>query len=220
MSRHGTTRPAAFTAAASASRGFIRPANVHHWAYTERSATGLDQPHLWMGAAEMQFAAMDDAAFHGMADARAAQKFDHLRGLVINGTAGGAYASGGLPSPDYFRKLDARIRYLNDKGLTADLVLAAGPDALTRLFPSRDERRLFVRYLVARYAPMNVTWQGVDRFEDYPDGRALLKEIGVALKDLDPYQHPRSSGARITSSPLLDDGWHELRHLRRPPTTP
>ncbi len=197
----------AFTAAASASRGFIRPANVHHWAYTERSATGLDQPHLWMGAAEMQFAAMDDTAFHGMADARAAQKFDHLRGLVINGTAGGAYASGGLPSPDYFRKLDARIRYLNDKGLTADLVLAAGPDALTRLFPSRDERRLFVRYLVARYAPMNITWQGVDRFEDYPDGRALLQEIGVALKDLDPYQHPRSSGARITSSPLLDDGW-------------
>ena len=64
-----------------------------------------------------------------------------------------------------------------------------------------------MRYLVARYAAMNITWQGVDRFEDYPDGRALLKEIGVALKDLDPYQHPRSSGARMTSSPLLDDGW-------------
>ena len=37
-----------------------------------------------------------------------------------------------------------------------------------------------MRYVVARYAPMNVTWQGVERFEEYADGRALLKEIGPA----------------------------------------
>jgi hypothetical protein len=43
--------------------------------------------------------------------------------------------------------------------------------------------------------------------EDYPDGRALLKEIGGFLKEFDAYQHPRTSGARVTSAPLLDDGW-------------
>jgi hypothetical protein len=57
---------------------------------------------------------------------------------------------------------------------------------------------------------MNVTWQGVDRFEDYRDGRTLLKEAGLLLKQLDPYQHPRTSGARLTSSPLLDDGWQNF----------
>jgi hypothetical protein len=54
---------------------------------------------------------------------------------------------------------------------------------------------------------MNVTWQGIDRFEDYADGRALVKEIGGLLREMDPYQHPRSTGARVTSAPLADDGW-------------
>src|ERR1044072_2698638 len=33
-----------FTAAPSDSPGFLRAANVHHWAYTEKATTGLDQP--------------------------------------------------------------------------------------------------------------------------------------------------------------------------------
>src|SRR5215469_3673528 len=42
-----------FTAVPSDAPGFIRAANVHHWAFTERDANGLDRPHLWMGATEM-----------------------------------------------------------------------------------------------------------------------------------------------------------------------
>src|SRR5437764_5831976 len=45
-----------FTAASSPSPGFIRAANMHHWAYTEKNAAGLDQAHLWMGATELRFA--------------------------------------------------------------------------------------------------------------------------------------------------------------------
>ena len=71
-----------FTAAASPSPGFMHPENVHHWAYTERDARGLYQAHLWMGAAEMRFAFEDDATFRAVADARAAQKFNHLRGFI------------------------------------------------------------------------------------------------------------------------------------------
>src|SRR5437763_1128208 len=59
-----------FTAAASESPGFIRAANVHHWAYTEKNAAGLDQAHLWMGATDMQFTVEDDATFRAATDAR------------------------------------------------------------------------------------------------------------------------------------------------------
>jgi len=48
--------------------------------YTEKSSTGLYQPHLWMGATELLFASMDDAAFRALVDLRASQKFTHLRG--------------------------------------------------------------------------------------------------------------------------------------------
>jgi hypothetical protein len=195
----------AFTASDSDAPGFVKAANVHHWQYTERQ-----KPHLWMGATELRFAFLDDAAFRAVADARAAQKFNHLRGWVTGDGADAAYSAPDSPKLEQFRKLDERVRYLNRLGITADLVLAGGEGTLTKFFPKPELRRRFVRYVVARYAAMNVTWQGVENFEDYPDARALLTEAGTALKELDGYRHPRSSGARITSAPLLDDGWMDF----------
>jgi hypothetical protein len=193
-----------FTASDSDAPGFVKAANVHHWSYTEQQ-----KPHLWMGATELRFAFMDNAAFRAMADARAVQKFNHVRGWVTGDGTDDAYTSDS-PNLEQFRKLDDRVRYLNQKGITADLILAGGEGTLTKLFPTPELRRRFVSYVVARYAAMNVTWQGVDNFEDYPDARALLAEIGTALKELDGVQHPRSCGARITSAPLLDDGWMDF----------
>src|ERR1019366_4867086 len=52
-------------------------------------------------------------------------------------------------------------------------VLAVDGAALSKAFPSWEQRRRFLRYLVGRYAAMNVTWQGVEYFEDSVDTRAL-----------------------------------------------
>ncbi|HWR54437.1 MAG TPA: DUF4038 domain-containing protein, partial [Bryobacteraceae bacterium] len=71
----------------------------------------------------------------------------------------------------------------------------------------RELRDRYIRYVVARYAGMHITWQGVQEFEEYENGRTLLKEIGELLKKLDPYQHPRSTHTVETSSPLYGDGW-------------
>ena len=86
-------------------------------------------------------------------------------------------------------------------------MLASDPDTIVAQCPDWQARERFIRYVVARYAAFNITWQGLEEFEDYADGRALLKELGLDLKKLDPYQHPRSSNAKVTSSPLLADGW-------------
>ncbi|HEY2016046.1 MAG TPA: DUF5060 domain-containing protein, partial [Bryobacteraceae bacterium] len=198
-----------FTAASSESPGFIRAENMHHWAYTEKTSTGLYQAHLWMGATELLFATMDDAAFRAVADARGAQKFTHLRGLVIS-PLGGGFQSADAPDVAYFQRLDSRIRYLNQKGMIVDLILAGGPGYLTKLFPTWEQRRRFLRFAVAHFTAFNVTWQGVEAFEDYVDGRGLLKEMGTELKQADPYLHPRTSGAHVTSTPLLDDGWMDF----------
>jgi len=199
-----------FTAAASDAPGFVRAANVHHWAYTERDANGLDRPHLWMGATEMDLASLDDASFRTVADARAAQKFTHLRGLVLPDAPNSAYKLPDSPDLAWFRRLDERVRYLNQKGIVVDLMLARTPEQLVRLFPASGVRRSFVRYVAARYAAFNVTWELADSFEDYPEGRAVLKDMGAWLKEADPYQHPRTSGAHATSTPLLDDHWMDF----------
>jgi hypothetical protein len=194
-----------FNAAGSESLGFLHAANLHHWAYNEKTSRGLYQGHLWMGVTEMGFATMDDAAFHSMADARAGQKFNHLRGLALPpGWSGDA-----LPDLAYFRRLDERVRYLNDKGITVDLILAPSAAALANAFPNAEQRARAVRYLVARYAPFYVTWEGAAEFEE-TDGRQVMNEVGRALKQLDPYNHPRTCGARLTSTPLLDDKWMDF----------
>jgi len=60
--------------------------------------------------------------------------------------------------------------------------------------------------VVARYAAMNITWQGVQEFETYKDPKTFLKEIGTAIKKMDPYDNPRSTHASVTSSPCARDG--------------
>jgi hypothetical protein len=164
----------------------------------------------------MHFAFLDDAAFRQIIDARAAQKFNHMRGLAIGeaADAGKAYKSPDEPDPAFFQALDARMKYMNSKGLTVDLILGGASNQLTQLFPDWRQRERYVRYIVSRYAPMNVTWQGIEEFESYDNGRDLMKEIGALLKKLDPYQHPRSTDTRTTSSPVQDDGWQNYISYR------
>jgi hypothetical protein len=199
-----------FSTAPSDSKGFIRPAALHHWEYTEK-ANGLDQGHLWMGVSEPRLAFMDDAAWRAVADARAAQKFTHLRVSLAGSPSDPSLFQGpDVPNTAFFQSLDQRIRYLNQKGIIADLVLSHRPADLIKYFPSTGRRRRFIRYVAGRYAAFNVTWQAVDQFEGDPDGRALLKELGAEIKQDDPYQHPRTAGALLTSAPLLDDHWMDF----------
>jgi len=193
-----------FAAADSGSPGFVKVANGRHWATTEDN-----KPHLWMGDTCYRFGFIDRALFDQLVETRARQKFNHLRGLLIGGKEDAAkiFANPDQPDVAHFRELDQRILAMNRKGLAADLVLAGDENHLADLFPAWQQRERYIRFAVARYAAMNVTWQGVQEFEEYQDGRALLKEIGLLLKKHDPYNHPRSTHTTATAAPLAGDGW-------------
>ena len=193
-----------FTAAASELAGFVRPANMHHWA-----TAGDNQPHPWMGDTCYRFGLIGRAAFDRILEARARQKFTHLRGLALGWDADLAqtFPAADRPRIEYWRELDQRILALNGRGITVDLILGGDTNQLTRLFPEPKQRERYLRYIVARYAPMNVTWQLVQEFEGYENAREITKELGRTLKRLDPFDHPRSAHAAATSGPLLADGW-------------
>lgn len=192
-----------FRAAASDAPGFVNVANVHHWANDNK------QPHLWMGYIADRFAFESGAEFDQQLDQAAQNKFNHFRGSILGSAKDRALVSLGpdRPNPAYFDELDRRIAQIHKRGITTDLMLASDPGDITALFPDGQARERFIRYLVARYAAFNITWQGLEEFEDFTNSRALLKELGLDLKRLDPYQHPRSTNAKTTSSPLLADGW-------------
>lgn len=195
-----------FNAAASDAPGFVNVANVHHW------ATDNKQPHLWMGYIADRFAFESPAEFDRQLNAAADNKFTHFRGSILGSAKdqSAVFLGPDRPNPAYFAELDRRVGEIHKRGITTDLMFASDPGCITSLFPDSQARERFVRYVVARYAAFNVTWEGVGEFEDYADGRAILKELGLDLKKLDPYQHPRSSSAKITSTPLLADGWMDF----------
>jgi hypothetical protein len=192
-----------FSATASEAPGFIRTANVHHF------ATENMQPHLWMGSAVNRFQFLDPPAFRKIVDTRADEKFTHISGTLLGEEADLRKAFPAPYQPDlaYFQHLDECLRYINQKGITTDLAIAAGLDQIVRTFPDWQQRERLVRYLVARYAAFNITWAGVERFENSANTRDLLKEIGLALKKIDPYQHLRSTGTEASSAGFAEDGW-------------
>ncbi len=191
-------------ATASDAPGFLRPRNAFHWGYT-----ASDQPHLWMGDAALRFGFLSQEDFDRFVSTRARQKFNHIRGYLLGGASEmqAAFPSAVKPDPDYFRRLDARIQAMNKQGIIADLVLAAGPGAVLERFAGRGDRERLVRFIVARYAAFNITWQVFEEFESHERGRELVSEIGRLLAKLDPYDHPRTTGAAVTAAAAAGDGW-------------
>jgi hypothetical protein len=206
-------REGTFSAASSDAPGYVMVANVHHWATDNQQVViGNIRPHLWMGYIADRFAFESYADFQQELSGAAQNKFNHFRGSILGGLSNRSlvYLGPDRPNPAYFDELDRRVAEIHKRGVTADLMLASDPETIVAQFPDWQARERFVRYVVARYAAFNITWQGLAEFEDYADGRALLKELGQDLKKLDPYQHPRSSSAKVTSSPLLADGWMDF----------
>jgi hypothetical protein len=193
-----------FYASTARTPGFIRLFNSRYFRYDAPQT-----PHYWMGFTSNEFSTMPWEAFTRLVDARALQKFNHLRGLVLgpDQAASTVLADPNRPLTSHFREVDRRIAYLNSKGVVVDLVLAAKDNELTDLLPERKQRNRYIHYVVARYGAYNITWQGVEEFESYQDGRRLLGEVMGLIRRLDPYQHPRSTHVRRTSSLLLQDGW-------------
>ncbi len=182
--------------------GWLREANLHHFAWVD----GITYtPYLYMGAVVPGFAAMDLARWKALVDERAAEHFNHLAVTLVDATA-----SADFRKPEFFRAAEEKLTYANQHGIMIDLAFF-GPELLTRLLPEASERRDWFTYALSRMAAFDVVWQGIEAWENYPDGRALLEEIAEYLKALDPYKHLSTTRTLNTSAPLLDDNWMHLR---------
>ena len=121
-----------FGATPSDHPGFIQVKNVRHFAYEESK-----KPHLWFGDTLMHFGSMDRAAFEQTVEARAKDKFNHMRGYLLGEDPKKVYEAADSPNFAYFRELDKRVRFLNEKGFTVDLVLGHAKNQLDWMLVSR-----------------------------------------------------------------------------------
>lgn len=182
-----------FQGVASEEPGFIQRANVHHWRHT-----GNRLAHLWLGTEIPDLATAADEAL----DTAKAQGATHVRSL---------FEPVWPPQPERFRELEQRVLKLNQAGIIVDLMLAGPNNALVKALPDWTVREQYFRYLMARLAPLNVTWELVQHWETYDGARGLLKDLGALVQKLDPYNHPRSAYPQGSTSAFVKDGW--MTHL-------
>jgi hypothetical protein len=186
--------------------GWLRAANVHHFAFVDAANQNNLTPHLWMGAVVPGFASMTQAQWQSLVDTRAAQHFNHLGvTLVDEGNASN------FRTPEFFRAAEEKLRYANQKGILVDLAFFGPNGLMDRLLPTHNDRQKWFTYALSRLAAYDVTWQGIEGWESYDAGRDLLKEIAEYLTDLDPYKHTRSTRTNTSSAPFVDDGWMRYR---------
>lgn len=189
-----------FAVAESDAPGFVDVANVRHWRSMNK------RPHLWL-AASAPFLAVDMQSFEPWLEARKHDGFTHVRGPLLTLTSTLKPLNGNQPNFAYFDALDERLLAADTRGFTLDLLLADTSFLKSGTLSNWEQRDPLIRYLVARYSGLNVTWQGIEHFEDTPDSRSLLKDLNTLIMKNDGFHHPRSTDARVTSSPLLADGW-------------
>jgi len=190
-----------FNVADSSSPGFVSVANLRHWRTINK------QPHLWLGVA-VPFLEIDQSSLETWLDARKHDGFTHIRGPVLTLRASlKPLSPASEPNFAYFDALDEQILAADTRGFTLDLLLADQSFVHSGKLDQWDQRDPLIRYVIARYSGLNVTWQGIEHFEDTPGARALLKDLGSSLQKYDSFQHPRSTDARVSSYPLLTDEW-------------
>ena len=192
-----------FTATDIAKPGWLRAANVHHWA----TVNGLTlTPHLWMGAMVGNLSAIDLTRWKSLVDTRTAQHFNHLGVTLVSDADSAAFQS-----PEFFRIAEEKLAYANQHGVIVDVAFMGPNGLMNRLLPTRDARVKWFTDTLSRIAAFDVTWQGVEGWETYDNGRDLLKEIAGYLTDLDPYKHTRSTRTASGTGALADDGWLRYR---------
>jgi hypothetical protein len=202
-----TGKEGQFTATPVAKPGWLRAANVHHFAFVDATNPNNLTPHLWMGAMVSGFASMPLSQWKSLVDTRSGQHFNHLGITLIEDDKTGA----GFQSPDFFRAAEEKLRYANERNIIVDIAFFGPNGLMNRLLPTRSDREKWFTYAISRLAAFDVTWQGIENWESYENGRELLKEIADDLNNLDPYKHTRSTRANASSGPLVDDGWLRYR---------
>ena len=197
-------------------RGHVRESKAYPYTFAHADST----PFFLLGDTQWSFAT--DAItwpteFQTYVDARAAQGFNYVHGLVYNvypmgneGNEGGPiFFSNDVDSlnPGFFRALDQRVAYMNEKGMVVGLMFAWGSSGWQN-FAGTEQVDRFMRYVINRYAAHNVFWILAGEYEEGAPvgGYARLGEL-VASHDV--YDHPSTIHTVNTSADDFGSAaWH------------
>lgn len=176
--------------------------------------------HLWYNVR------FSDGTFQKVVDARAAQRFNYIHGVVhdIAQNEGGPIYASQLPNgkydcdalnPGFFQWLDKKVAYMTQRGMVAALFLAWGNEGYQD-YASSEQYKRYIKYMVARYASRNVFWLVVGEFEEAGEPDTMWVSYMDMVRENDPYVHPISMHTVNTTDRFGESASHTfVSHQRK-----
>ncbi len=214
-------RSGAFTCVVSRNKGGIRPMVGHpeHFQHQDGTPFWLFGDTHWSAFGIDREERMDRAALKHYADVRAAQGFNFVSTIL---TSPGANEGGPFfhdkkterINPAYYREVDARMTYLNSKGITVMLFINwANPQnyiPVWQTFPSNEACLRFARYVTSRYSAYNVCFGVVGEWDSAKDKRKLFCRMGRIVQQNDPHGRTitiHSHSRRASVREFVKESW-------------
>jgi hypothetical protein len=202
-------RTGVFEAGAAASRGGIRrrSASPYHFERQDGTPFWWMGDTLWRGFGRDAAEGLDRSSFIHYLDVRSGQGFNYVHASLMDpgeNEGGPVFESvtDETLNPAYFREVDARVRAMNARGITAGIVLAWGSGIPSwESFTSDDARRRYARYVVARYGAYDVVFIVSGEWNEGEVPRPTFIALGREIDDADP--HGRLVGIHGTG--LVED---------------
>ncbi|NJR57488.1 MAG: DUF4038 domain-containing protein [Cyanobacteria bacterium CRU_2_1] len=217
------------TTVASTSNGGIRvnPAFPYHFEYQDGTPFWLLGDTHWHAFGVDQPETLNRTTFEQYIDIRASQGFNFIHANVLDpGQNEGGSAFHNLASeevnPEFWQEVDARIEYMNQKGITAMLFLTwshkesgwrkflpwGDPDADWRQFPSQEARLRYAQFLTARYSAYNVAFSVSGEWDEF-GSQDMYQAIAQMIETTDPHDrlitiHP---GGRASVEEFANEPW-------------
>lgn len=188
----------AFKALAAQSKGGIKvnPKYPAHFIYQDGTPFWLFGDTHWTLYNHIPEEKVDRNSVKQYIDKRAQQGFNYIHSnLLSRGKNEGGLAFENLSAetlnPVYWQEVDARIKYLNKKGITPMLFLSWSQDRGSqhdwKAFPNQDARLRYARYIMARYSAFNVAFTVAGEWNEYGN-KALYQTIAQEMVKFDPHQ--------------------------------
>ena len=194
-----------FEVVASDLRGGVKAMDdhPHHFQYQNGEPMWFVGDTAWALVTDSEEKKHDRKAAEYYLDTRAEQGFTVVHSMMISEAGWGNNGGDAFDNlqaeainPGYWREVDERILYANEKGITVGLVLAWGDKGNNpndwREFPSQEARERYARYMAVRYGAMNVyfilagEWNAdLHRGVSEEQARADYNAIGQVVSDAD-----------------------------------
>jgi hypothetical protein len=224
-----------FTVTPSSNKGGIQPMVdfPYHFQYQDGTPFWFLGDTQWAGFLVDNNENINRATMQHYIDERASQGINFVLSVILHDRRN----SGGVPTfyavssesmnPSFFQEVDARVAYMNDKGIVSGVTLAWATDpiwnASWETFSSDTARLRFTRYVVARYSAYKVLFIVAGEWNESLS-RADVNMIGTEIADTDPHDrmvtvHPGGNGS-VES--FADESWMSLgdfQQLYRAPNT-